>query len=271
MKHNKKRNTAFLYETLVRELTISVVNKDVVRKRKIVSIMKEFFRRDTTLGLELELYRTLYETTDVNEMTAEKLLLEVKRVYSALNQEEAFEQQSQLIGTINRELGKDTFTTFVPNYKDLATIAQIFDTRTTIKRRTLLENKVLSKMNSSVEALTENTKPIDNIVYQTFVKKFNDQYSQTLREEQNNLLSAYIVSFSDNGVALKMFLNEELARLKNVVGDSRSLNEISGDTMMLAKTNKVMATLNGFSQRQIDRDMLMQIMKIQELAAEISS
>ena len=152
MKHNKKRNTAFLYETLVRELTISVVNKDVVRKRKIVSIMKEFFRRDTTLGLELELYRTLYETTDVNEMTAEKLLLEVKRVYSALNQEEAFEQQSQLIGTINRELGKDTFTTFVPNYKDLATIAQIFDTRTTIKRRTLLENKVLSKMNSSVEA-----------------------------------------------------------------------------------------------------------------------
>ena len=261
MKHNKKRNTAFLYETLVRELTISVVNKDVVRKRKIVSIMKEFFRRDTTLGLELELYRTLYE----------KLLLEVKRVYSALNQEEAFEQQSQLIGTINRELGKDTFTTFVPNYKDLATIAQIFDTRTTIKRRTLLENKVLSKMNSSVEALTENTKPIDNIVYQTFVKKFNDQYSQTLRVEQNNLLSAYIVSFSDNGVALKMFLNEELARLKNVVGDSRSLNEISGDTKMLAKTNKVMATLNGFSQRQIDRDMLMQIMKIQELAAEINS
>ena len=115
MKHNKKRNTAFLYETLVRELTISVVNKDVVRKRKIVSIMKEFFRRDTTLGLELELYRTLYETTDVNEMTAEKLLLEVKRVYSALNQEEAFEQQSQLIGTINRELGKDTFNTFLPN------------------------------------------------------------------------------------------------------------------------------------------------------------
>ena len=175
MKHNKKRNTAFLYETLVRELTISVVNKDIDRKRKIVSIMKEFFRRDTTLGLELELYRTLYETTDVNEMTAEKLLLEVKRVYMALNQEEVFDQQSQLIGTINRELGKDTFSTFVPNYKDLATIAQIFDTRTAIKRRTLLENNILRKMHSSSEPLTENAKPIDNIVYKTFVKKFNDK------------------------------------------------------------------------------------------------
>ena len=271
MKHNKKRNTAFLYETLVRELTAAVVNKDTTRKRKIVSIMKEFFSRDTTLGLELELYRTLYETTGVDEMTAEKLLLEVKRVYMALNQEEVFDQQSQLVGTINRELGKDTFNTFVPNYKDLATIAQIFSKRTAIKKRTLLENKVLYKMHSSAEPLVENLKPIDNVVYKTFVKKFNDQYSQTLREEQNNLLSAYIVSFSDNGAALKMFLNDELSRLKDVIGNSRSLNEVASDSVMLEKTNKVMETLESFSQRQIDRDMLKQVMKIQELAAEIDS
>jgi uncharacterized protein YicC (UPF0701 family) len=126
-------------------------------------------------------------------------------------------------------------------------------------------------MHTAPEPLTESAKPIDNVVYKTFVKKFNDQYSQTLREEQNNLLSAYIVSFSDNGVALKMFLNEELARLKNVVGTARNLNEIANDDNMLTKTNKVMETLDGFSQRQIDREMLMQIMKIQELAAEINN
>ena len=91
MKHNKKRNTAFLYETLVRELTSSVVNEDTARNKKIISIMKGYFKRDTPLGLELELYRTLYETVDVDPMTAEKLLLEVKRVYQALNQEEVFD------------------------------------------------------------------------------------------------------------------------------------------------------------------------------------
>ena len=272
MKHNKKRNTAFLYETLVRELTSSVVSNDSARNKKIVSIIKEFFRRDTPLGLELELYRTLYETVDVDPMTAEKLLLEVKRVYMALNQEEVFDQQSQLIGTINRELGKDTFNTFVPNYKDLATISQIFDNRTTIKQRTLLENNVLNKMTAGVVTLTESTmKPIDNIVYDTFVKKFNEQYSSTLREEQNKLLSAYIVSFSDNGIALKMFLNEELSRLKGALVSSRSLNEISSDDAMLAKTDKVVETIDAFKDRQIDRKMLMQVMKIQELVAEIES
>jgi hypothetical protein len=272
MKHNKKRNTAFLYETLVRELTSSVVNQDSTRNKKIISVMKRFFKRDTPLGLELELYRTLYETADVDTMTAEKLLLEVKRVYSGLNQDEVFAQQSQLIGTINRELGKGTFNTFVPNYKDLATISQIFDGRTTIKKRTLLENNVLSKMTSGPLALAESAmKPVDNIVYNTFVNKFNEQYSTTLREEQSKLLSAYIVSFSDNGIALKMFLNEELSRLKSVVVASRSLNEVAADQEMLQKTDKVVNTIDEFKARQIDREMLMQVMKIQELAAEIES
>ena len=32
LKHNKKRNTAFLYEALVKELTKAIVNKDVEGK-----------------------------------------------------------------------------------------------------------------------------------------------------------------------------------------------------------------------------------------------
>lgn len=272
MKHNKKRNTAFLYETLVRELTSSVVNNDTARNNKIISVMKRFFKRDTPLGLELELYRTLYETIDVDAMTAEKLLLEVKRVYSGLSQEDVFDQQSQLIGTINRELGKSTFNTFVPNYKDLATISQIFDKRTTIKKRTLLENNVLNKMTSAAAELAESTmKPVDNLVYGTFVKKFNEQYSSSLKEEQNSLLSAYIVSFSDNGIALKMYMNEELARLKQVVADSRALNEVASDQDMSRKTDIVINTIEGFKTRPIDRKMLMQVLKIQELAAELEN
>ena len=34
MKHNKKRNTAFIFEVLIRELTKSIVEKDTTRKRK---------------------------------------------------------------------------------------------------------------------------------------------------------------------------------------------------------------------------------------------
>ena len=53
-----------------------------------------------------------------------------------------------------------------------------------------------------------------NIVYNTFVKKFNEEYSNKLLEEQKDLLFKYIFGFSDNGISLKVSLNEEIDRLK---------------------------------------------------------
>jgi hypothetical protein len=43
LRHNKKRNTAFLYETLIKELTKSVVNNNVGKKKIVLSILKGTF------------------------------------------------------------------------------------------------------------------------------------------------------------------------------------------------------------------------------------
>ena len=57
MKHNKKRNTAFLYESLVKELTKAVVRKQDQRKKKILKIVKENFAKGTPLNDDLFLYK----------------------------------------------------------------------------------------------------------------------------------------------------------------------------------------------------------------------
>ena len=62
-RHNKKRNTAFIYEALVRELTKCVVAKDGNRKAAVVSIVREHFAKGSLLRQELELYKALYEST----------------------------------------------------------------------------------------------------------------------------------------------------------------------------------------------------------------
>ena len=41
MKHNKKRNTAFLYESLIKELTRSIVKKDNTQRKKIIENEKK--------------------------------------------------------------------------------------------------------------------------------------------------------------------------------------------------------------------------------------
>ena len=47
LKHNKKRNTAFLFEVLVRELTLASIKANQNRKKTIVKVLKEFFHKNT--------------------------------------------------------------------------------------------------------------------------------------------------------------------------------------------------------------------------------
>ena len=70
-KHNKKRNTAFLYEALVREIAKSVINKHPQRNNFIILLVKEHFTQNTELAKELELYKTLSETNNLDSQTAE--------------------------------------------------------------------------------------------------------------------------------------------------------------------------------------------------------
>ena len=80
LKHNKKRNTAFVYEALVRELTESVVKNNKNKQNKIVSIIKDHFSNGSLLKEELDLYRSIYETRHIEKRIAEKIVVEVKEL-----------------------------------------------------------------------------------------------------------------------------------------------------------------------------------------------
>ena len=86
-KHNKKRNTAFLYEALVRELTTSIVSKNNQKKVEVISIVKEHFGPDPLLHQELEIYKSLVDTKYSSRGLAEKVLAEAKTQYTALNKD----------------------------------------------------------------------------------------------------------------------------------------------------------------------------------------
>ena len=53
-KHNKKRNTAFVFEALAREATTATIKGDQERKAKVVSIVRKHFTGDSLLRKDLE-------------------------------------------------------------------------------------------------------------------------------------------------------------------------------------------------------------------------
>jgi uncharacterized protein YicC (UPF0701 family) len=103
---------------------------------------------------------------------------------------------------------------------------------------------------------------IDKLTYNTFVTKFNETYQHTLRKEQRQLLTNYITSFSDNGLGLKSFMNEELGRLKD------EIKSIS-NTEYKEKLGKINEKIESYSKTPLTEDIVKEVFYIQDLIAEI--
>ena len=269
MKHNKKRNTAILYEILTQQFTQAIVNKDVGRKDRIAKTLRKYFRQGTVLAEELELYKALYETKGLDRPLCERLVMEVSRAHSSIDKKLVYEQQSELINTINKEISPEAFKTFIPNYKSLASIAQLFSPDVTIKSKVLLEQNLIEIMSETVDEKKEEFLPIDNIVYSKFVDKFNEKYGDSLLEEQKVLISNYISSFADNGVSLKVYLNEEIGRLKTEVKSVMKDPMFTEDPDMGQKIGDVYSLLEESNKTQVDTAFVERIAKIQSLVKEI--
>ncbi len=273
-KHNKKRNTAFLYEALVREMTKAVVSQDKERKNNIVDILKESFSSSKVLGQELKLYQTIIESTDLDSVTAEKLLYKIREAYSELDEQEIYDAQSNVIDRINKEIGSEVYNNFVPNYKSIATVSQLFGADSTavgIKRGVILEQQVLEALTTStIKESKVEMKPIDNIVFKTFTSKFNETYGDGLLSEQKELLNRYILSFSSD-TDMKIYLNEELGRLHSALNKALSTEEITSDDDMTESTNSVIKMIEEFRDTPVDKTLVEKVLKIQNLVHEITA
>jgi len=267
-RHNKKRNSAFVYEVLIKEATVAIMKKDTARKETAARLIKKYFEPGTLLRKDLDCYRSLYENQDLDRLTSEKILKEVKLQKRLIDPNGLFKQQSELIRDVNSELSPATFNNFVPNYKTLATIAQIFASKISPKDQVILENLIIADMIKKEEGIPIDA-PIDNVVYRTFVEKFNAKYENGLLQEQKELLTHYITSFVDNGLELKIYLNNEIGRLKEELGKAKSVEEIKNDEAMLKKTNEIIERLSSFAQETISEDVLMTVLKTQALVKEI--
>ena len=267
MKHNKKRNTAFIYETLSRELTKAIVDKDHGRKELVLSIIKESFTPQSPLTAELQLYKALLETENAKPAMAERILQETKFAYSKIDNKTVFDAQSRVIAAINKNLGQNVWSNFVPNFKSLASVNAIFNTKMPVKTKVLFEQQIIDKMTAgSTLDENQNLKTIDNLTYHSFSKKFNSKYTDLL-QEQKDLLNRYITSFADDGLELRVYLNEELSRLKTLVQEAK---EVSEELMVAQKLEGVAEYLEEFRKREFTDHDLNKVLKTQELVKELA-
>ena len=217
---------------------------------------------------ELDLYKTLLDTKNLNERIAEKLVFEVVKQHKQLDPQKIFKEQSSAITTINKNISKAVFNNFVPNYKSLATIAQMFGQSIKPKTKVLLETKLIQTL--CAPSPKQEPTLASSLVVKTFIQRFNQTYGDLLRE-QKDLLSKYVSSFQDNGTEFKFYLNEEITRLKRIIAHSYKLEEIKKDQILKKKLDEISNLLENFNKKPIDKEKILQILKMQNLAKELQA
>jgi hypothetical protein len=229
----------------------------------------KFFYPGGILCEELKLYQQLSKVSGVSKEQANRIISMATEAHSKINQTKIFEAQTSLISRINN-LSKDAFTAFVPNYRDLASIYQLFHLKSMpLKNRVLLESALVDKMIQK-EVIEENTlQPIDAITFKMFVKRFNEKYGKELLGEQKKMIALYILSIEDKGAALKLYLNEEIGRLKEAL--SKPNKEVSENKDLSEKCQTIVQLLESVNHRKrdIDEQLILRIMKVQELVNEL--
>ena len=264
--HNKKRNTAFIFEVLVQELTKSSIKEDHNRKNLIVGILKEFYSKNKILKQELEIYKSFEDISSKDNVLVDKILQEAKKQFVSLNRQQVFKEQSKIINIINKTLGQESWKNYIASYKKLATINQALTQDKNPKRQVLAEQKLVQML---LTTDTENIKlpKINNLAMSAFIQKFNEKYTSVLSEQQKIFLSKYINSNDDNNLELKTYLYQEVENINNFLNENKNRfgQEIS------EKIKKVLAKVDGYKTQKFSDEIVFEVFRIQSLVSELQN
>lgn len=226
IKHSKFRNTGFLFELLVRQVT-----SDILSNRKSIAegLLKKYFNSKTELANELKLYQFIVNEKYNNENRAERFIDAVIDNRKKLDEKKILKEKYNLIKEIKENYQiEDFLKSQVPNYKVLASVYKIFefnlntessyDPKDFVNTKFAIVEHLTSKPVANAqsvdkinEALKKEDKEIRLLTYKMLVENFNKKY-KSLNEKQKSILKEYINSFT-NTDNLKSFITNEVVTL----------------------------------------------------------
>jgi hypothetical protein len=281
IKHSKFKNTGFIFELLVRQITSEIMsaNKSVAEK-----ILKEHFNSKKELSKELKLYQYLINEKYNSESKAEQFINTICEARKRLDEKKLIKEKYNLIKEIKETYNLDEFIKSpISNYKTLASIYKIFEITTTddqydptdivSSRFTIAENiintSIQNKESKVKDAVLEEYKKQDEdlraISYKMLVENFNNKY-KNLTEQQKGLLREYINNINNTG-KLNEYVSNEVTNLVN------SLKEIGSKISDKVTKIKLAETISNIrkikSVKKIKEQHLSAMMMTYELLNEL--
>lgn len=227
IKHSKFKNTGFLFELLVRQITSEVMSssKSVAEK-----LLKEHFNSKQELSKELKLYQYLINEKYNSESKAEQFINTILEARKKIDEKKLTKEKYNLIKQIKETYNLDEFIKSpISNYKTLASIYKIFETvinnqeydptdivssRFTIAENIInssIQNKDVKIKDAVLEEYRKQDDDLRAVSYKLLVESFNNKYSN-LTNDQKGLLREYINNINNTG-KLNEYVSNEITKL----------------------------------------------------------
>jgi hypothetical protein len=238
VKHSKFKNTAILFELLVKQITQEVLSNST--KNISEKIIKEFFSSNKELAKELKLYNQIVKEKYSSIDDAKLFLEEVSKERTKLDENKLNKEKYNLIKTIKESYDLDKFlSSNLQNYKLLASVYKVFEARTMGRKveirdfiesnNTILEHVTHKKISAKqadtlYESFKQQSEDLRLLTYKLLIENFNKKYSN-LDDSQKGLLREFINNVTNTSTFPKFIEEETKKVLANLVKESKGIND----------------------------------------------
>ena len=274
-KHSKLRNTGLLFEFLLRQVTVDVLNKK--KESPALKIIKGKFNEHTELGKELALYNLIVSKKFKSDKKADFFLSEVIRQRGKLNNMNLRREKYNVIASIKESYDvNQLFSSKVPNYKVFASVYKLFEgvnemgaDEKTESYFIVIENVTTLKHTKNKSYIPEEFKDKDLRIlsYRTLLEKFNKKYTN-LSDEQKHVLKEYISNISNTN-NFSVFVENQIPKLKKKL--NTKVKKVK-DKVLRIKLKEAVNCVNKFclnESKQTDDNSVVQLLRYYELDKEL--
>ena len=269
--HNKKRNTALLYEFLVRTVSAALVEGDKKTSATALKILRNFYKPGTQLYKEFRLFNSLVKTTVSSDGVSTSILSEAKAAAALINIEALDREKSQLIRSINHLIKNENFYDQPVNeYRTYATIQTLLnewrkkpgtvDIDTVAKYEQQLRDWLVTEKKEHSHSITEDSPGTSRLLMKVMMKKLNEKYSSTLNSDQKEIIRSYAFSTAkdDKSTIIKklMEVRNNLSRSIDSYVTDNPENKFVIDKMVSVKSQMLSESLESVDDSTVSRFML---------------
>ena len=274
-KHSKLRNTGLLFEFLLRQVTVDVLNKK--KESSALKIIKSQFNEHTEIGKELALYNLIMTKKFKSDKKADFFLSEVIRQRGRLNNAVLRREKYNIIASIKESYDvNQLFSSKVPNYKVFASVYKLFEginemgaDEKTESYFIIIENVTTLKHTKNKSYIPEEFKDKDLRIlsYKTLLEKFNKKYTN-LSDEQKYVLKEYISNISNTN-NFSIFVETQIPKLKKKL--NVKVKKVK-DKVLRIKLKEAINCADKFclnESKQTDDNSVVQLLRYYELDKEL--